>query len=239
MEQIYTRKILEKLMVVEKDKLYCDLKYPSLHKYLIKELGYSEAEATLRVNVVRLMNKSKEAKVKVLTGKISLVNASEANKASQLLKDEGKTRKLIEVAESTSTREFKKIVDKELGRRRREVLVLEEYMIEKFDRARKKHGDQSTLELIDMMLEKELRAPGALQRDRSLKTKHSRNIAKSVKVAVYTGKCANCGVKTNLEYDHKVKFSHGGRSVASNMQMLCRNCNQRKEIVARQMGMFV
>jgi hypothetical protein len=67
-EQRYTRKILKNLMIIERDKLYADLKFSSLHKYLIKALGYSEAEATLRVNVVRLRNSSEEVTEKVIKG---------------------------------------------------------------------------------------------------------------------------------------------------------------------------
>ena len=233
-EQKYTRRILEKLMVVERDKLYADLKYPSLHRYLIKGLGYSEAEATLRVNVVRLMNKSQNAKDKVLTGKISLVNACEANKASQSLgNDPVKTEELVDLGAESSTRKFKEITREKLGMERRETLVLKEYMLEKFDRLRKKYGDLSTYELLEIILEKELKKPEAPKRDRSAGKVHSRYISRAVKAAVYTGKCANCGVRHGLEYDHVRKLSHGGRSTADNLQMLCRNCNQRKEIRVR------
>ena len=54
----------------------------------------------------------------------------------------------------------------------------------------------------------------------------------------YTGECGNCGIGYNLEYDHIVKFSHGGANTASNLQMLCRACNGRKEIRARASGFF-
>ena len=99
-EKKYTLLILEKLMVVEKEKSYADLKYPSLHKYLIKGLGYSEAEATLRVNVVRMMIKSETAKEKVLSGKMSLVNAGEAHKAARVIKDEVRIEKLVEARDA-------------------------------------------------------------------------------------------------------------------------------------------
>ena len=88
------------------------------------------------------------------------------------------------------------------------------------------------------MLERELKEPGEMRRDRKCSGK-SRFIAKSVKVQVYGGECRNCGARHGLEYDHIRKFSHGGKSTAENIQMLCRSCNGRKEIVARQMGVFV
>ena len=238
-EQKYTRKILEKLMVVERDKLFCDLKYPSLHKYLIKELKYSEAEATLRVNVVRLMLKSKKAKVKVLEGTLSLVNACEVNRAIQVIKEPSKIDELVEKAQTHSKREFKKVICAELGKQREERIVLKEYMLNKFDRLRKKYGDLSTLELIEVMVEKELKDPGKVQRYRSPRVRNSRSIPKSVKVKVFTGVCGNCDGRRHLEYDHKVKYSHGGSNGSGNIQVLCRSCNLRKEIVAREMGVFV
>lgn len=42
------------------------------------------------------------------------------------------------------------------------------------------------------------------------------------------GKCAICGAKMNLEIDHIIPVSKGGRENESNMQVLCRSCNSRK-----------
>ena len=238
-EQKYTRTILSKLAYIEKNKSYADLKYPSLHRYLIKELGYSEAEATLRVNVVRLMNRSETAKKDIESGKMSLVNAAEANKATSLIKDEKKQDEIIKKASQTTTREFKHIVQKELKQQRREVLVLHEFRLKKLDKLREKYGkDLSNYELLDLLLEKELKTPAKMQRDRKCQTKNSRSIPKSVKTQIYTGKCANCGTRSNLEYDHVLKFSHGGTNDVSNIQILCRSCNGRKEILARRSGIF-
>ncbi|MCY4644405.1 MAG: hypothetical protein OXB88_07285, partial [Bacteriovoracales bacterium] len=49
-ERGYTVKILKNLMSIERNILYSDLKYPSLHKYLVRGLGYSDAEAVVRAN---------------------------------------------------------------------------------------------------------------------------------------------------------------------------------------------
>jgi hypothetical protein len=238
-EQRYTRKILKKLMIIERDKLYADLKYPSLHKFLIKALGYSEAESTLRVNVVRLMNSSEEVTAKVIKGEMSLSNASEAQKAIKKIKDPKRVKVILDAASEKSTRGFKDFIQVEVKQERREVIVLKEFMLKKFDRLKKKFGEVSNYEVLQILVEKELMQPEAMQRSRKISPKVSRSIPKSVKVQVYTGKCANCGKRHGLEYDHKVKFSHGGTNGADNIQMLCRSCNMRKEIVAREMGVFV
>lgn len=159
-EKEYTRRILKKLMVVERDRLYADLRYPSLFKYIIKELGYSEAEATIRVNAVKLMLKSKIAEKKIENGELSLTNAAAANKS---LKGENSGKlieKIVERASEESSRGFKDFIAREFDQVRRETLVLEEFVLKKFDRLRKKYGDHSNLELLLIVLERELRATG-------------------------------------------------------------------------------
>ena len=72
-ERKYTALILKNLVEIEKKKLYCDLGYPSLYKYLIKELKYSEGESNIRINAVRLMVRSKKVEKKI-QGKSSLIH---------------------------------------------------------------------------------------------------------------------------------------------------------------------
>ena len=243
-EKTYTARILKNLMMIEKDKLYCDLKYSSLHKYIVKELGYSDAEATIRANATRLMLKSKKAKAKIEEGSLSLTNAAEANKLIQKVKDPSRLDVIVEKASQDSSRKFKDFAARELKLERREVIVLPEFVLKQFDKMREAHGELSTFELIQILLEKELRSPvsvpaTAMKRSgRAPKVANSRFIPKSVKAKVYSGACANCGQKHSLEYDHIQKFSHGGTNSADNIQVLCRACNLRKEIVGKQMGLF-
>ena len=104
-EKFYTSKILNKLMIIERDKLYCDLKYSSLHRYLQDELAYTEGEATVRVNAVRLMLKSKQAKEKLENGKLSLTNAGEAGKIIKKIRDPKKIEEVVEAASKKSLRQ--------------------------------------------------------------------------------------------------------------------------------------
>ena len=164
-EKFYTGKILQNLMVIDRDKLYADLKYPSLQKYIVGELGYSEAEARLRVDAVRLMRKSAKAVEKITQGKMSLTNAGQAHSA--INSREGKSKELnlidqiVEKASSSSTRELKEFLDIKLKRERKEIIVLKEYILKILDRLRKKYNviDLSSYELIEMILEKDLKEP--------------------------------------------------------------------------------
>ena len=59
----------------------------------------------------------------------------------------------------------------------------------------------------------------------------SRKIADSVRAAVLVrdgGRCRNCRRSINLEIDHIVPVSKGGKTEESNLQTLCRRCNRRK-----------
>ena len=61
---------------------------------------------------------------------------------------------------------------------------------------------------------------------------HSRSIPQWVKIAVATrdgGKCRRCGSAYDLQYDHIIPFSRGGKSDdVNNIQLLCGRCNRLK-----------
>lgn len=42
------------------------------------------------------------------------------------------------------------------------------------------------------------------------------------------GKCAQCGSRERLEYDHIVPISKGGSNTVRNIELLCEACNRRK-----------
>ena len=41
-------------------------------------------------------------------------------------------------------------------------------------------------------------------------------------------RCVNCGSNKNLQLDHIIPFSHGGKTVSENLRTLCKKCNLSK-----------
>lgn len=60
---------------------------------------------------------------------------------------------------------------------------------------------------------------------------HRQSIPTKVRQEVWRrdgGKCANCGSRENLEYDHIIPVSKGGSNTARNIELLCQKCNRGK-----------
>jgi len=56
-------------------------------------------------------------------------------------------------------------------------------------------------------------------------------IPEEVRIAVWRrdeGKCAHCGSREKLEYDHIVPISKGGSNTVRNIELLCEKCNREK-----------
>ncbi len=59
----------------------------------------------------------------------------------------------------------------------------------------------------------------------------NRNISRDIRQRIwqrYGGRCAECGAKDYLEFDHIIPVARGGGNTDNNVQLLCRRCNLRK-----------
>lgn len=240
-EKFYTTKILKNLAMIDKHKLFSDYGFHSLYHYLIKGLGYSEGEAHVRTSAVKLINRSQHVLKVIETGALSLTNAAQVQMTLNHLSREVEiTPRLIEeavrISSGVSTRKAKENLQNTFTpqKPKQETLTLDGRILQKLARVRKLYGeDYSTYELLDLLLEEKLKTPMEPLRYRSYESKNSRYIPVSVKHKVNSEKCLKCGTRRNLEYDHILEFARGGTNSAKNIQVLCRNCNQRKELILR------
>ena len=79
----------------------------------------------------------------------------------------------------------------------------------KFERLRRKHQTPETKE----------------------QSKSHPRIPEQVRIEVWRrdeGKCANCGSREKLEYDHIIPISKGGSTTTRNIELLCEKCNRSK-----------
>lgn len=121
-EKKYTLKILQNLRVIDAKKLFCELGYGSLFRYCKDHLKYTEQEAAIRVNAMRLMRDLPETKSKIEKGMLNLTNAgtlfSDMKKyeraSGKKLSNEAKNR-LVDKIEGKSTRAARMILDEELS----------------------------------------------------------------------------------------------------------------------------
>ena len=169
-EKIYTTRILKKLAVIEEHKLYSDYGYPSLFKYLVKELKYSEGEAHVRVSATRLLLRDRSVAKKMESGELGLVNAAQVQQAlwanGKKSKNEKAPSQAVEeavgLALDTPTRKAKEKLREglELKTLRTEKMVLDEKMLAKVDRARAIYGDVSAYETFRHLAGREVASSG-------------------------------------------------------------------------------
>ena len=236
------------MAIINREKRYCDYGYPTLFKYLIHELKYSEAEAYVRVSAVKWVARVPSTTDCLENGNLSLTNAAQINASLGQYEKEKHTKaskdlveKMLSLTENKTTREAKRDLQRALDIKvpMRETLVLDERILGKIERAKGLYKNiSSTYELLDILLEEKLKTPHVPLCPRNTAPKNSRYIPVGVKHAVHTGKCAHCGSRRNLQYDHIREYALGGTNDAENIQVLCENCNKRKDIVRRSLPLF-
>jgi hypothetical protein len=247
-EKHYTFLILQNLKIIEVQKLYCDLGYPSLYKYLIKELGYGEGEASLRIAAVRLLTKAPEITAKIKDklneGKMTLTHLGILNNALNSHDKEVTTSQVLnlldEVAQK-STRGAERFLQDELNlpKPKYKQVILSERVLAKMERLAKIYGERSESELIEILLDEKLKSVEE-KNESSVTFKISRYIPMKVKAYVQkrsghqceftTGANKRCGERRNLNYEHMAPFARGGDNSWENIKVLCENHNQRQRI---------
>jgi 5-methylcytosine-specific restriction endonuclease McrA len=75
------------------------------------------------------------------------------------------------------------------------------------------------------------RAKALMEQSSSILEAQREQIPDDVRIFVWRrdeGRCAKCGSRENLEFDHIIPVSKGGSNTARNIQLLCEKCNREK-----------
>lgn len=245
------RKILVKLLYhlneIDKRKLFTELKYQSLHDYCTKELKLSEVSTHWRIVTARLINEIPSITPRIETGTLLLSNIAMAVKHMKDFKIETHSEKIriIKGVENLSKRECEIKLFELTGSERPKVTNLtikdETYLL--LQKARDLipsplSQDELLQLLIRAFIEQAEKTKFKTQSnaDLHLPVDLTRVISSATKKEVHKrdeGKCTKCRSTHNLQYDHIIPFSLGGKSTLENIRLLCFNCNQRNRITAK------
>lgn len=250
-EKEATAILLHYIKEVDRRRLYSDWKYPSLFDWCVKELGYCESSAHLRITAARLLQDIPEIEEKLEQGALNLSNISQVNQFCRQndIEDIAEKKKLLGEVENLSKRQAEKKLFEMTGKERpaketqrrinknknKVSLIISDETLEALKEVKDLIGKElSSDELIKLMAQalkekvekekfKQVTVP------RAAKVGTGRNIPASVKREVYVRdkKCVNCGSKRNLNFDHRLPYSLGGKTSIENIRLLCFECNQR------------
>jgi 5-methylcytosine-specific restriction endonuclease McrA len=251
LEQRTTAEILKSLCLVERDKLYIDLGYSSLFRYLCEELGHSEGEATRRINACRMLKEFPQIEDKVKNGMLNLTNLSRAAQTFKQteLSSEQKLETLFKI-ESKSTREAEKIlfslsdkrVEDKVKQRRvsndqisvnlvfnDEEMARLEKLKGRMNRAKNLTTKELIMNLVNIELAKTEKVTTAAARS-SKTTRIAKGVlaAQVLKRARYKCEVKDCHETRFLQIHHLKDFAKGGLTEKSNLEVLCYNHHLRQ-----------
>jgi hypothetical protein len=258
-ERVFLTKILHHIREVDDRKLYSDLNYTSLYDYAVKELGYSEAAASRRIQAARLLKQIPSIEIKIESGALSLSNLAKAQRSFTMnnIKDSKEKKVILTKIEHMSARECEREL---LSLMPSPPLPIETIKPITTDYNQLKINiSDNTLRLLteaknllglpqinnEFFAKLANEALTGLQKKKfkittspqaTLQNPDSRYITHQTKREVVensNGVCENCGSLFLLQYDHIQAFALGGKTETKNLRLLCFQCNQRARIRAR------
>ena len=188
-EKQATLELLRYLVQVDVRRAYTTLSCSSLFEYVVQILGYSESQATERVNSVRLMRSLPEVEKKIESGKLSMTTASQVQRFLRMEKKAGnpvsneKAQNILESCSGQSKREVEKTLFSlsseetkiQMSEKVREVtsqltelkFLIAESTFQKITEARELVGNESLSELferaLNVLIESEKKKKGRVE----------------------------------------------------------------------------
>lgn len=242
-ERVLTAKLLHHLKEIDRRKLYSEFKYPSLFAYCSGELGMSEGAATRRVTSCRLLAELPELEEKIESGDLNLSNVCKAaiKFRQERITDPEQKREILKLIENKTTRECEKILAGAVGETIKDYypiqLTAEAFKNYECIRGLLAHKRLTKDEMIELIFSEAVRLFTEV-RFKKASTKVTTIISESRYIPAWMVNavherdkvCVKCGSSHKLEINHIIPFSMGGKTELSNLNLLCRNCNQRAAI---------
>ena len=251
-ERKITLELLEYLREIERRLLFAEMGFGSLFEFCVKHLGLSEGSAHRRISAMRLSRDVSGVKEKLESGSLNLSNAAKIlvafKKVKTLTKEEKseiveecsnksqsdcdkKLFKLIPEFETIQKSEKERVINSEEVELK---VVLSKNLQEKIKKLKDflAHSNvQSTLELIEHLVDKELKAQ---EMKRGL-TSSAAGQTKTIKSIIWRkakARCeySNCTSTYKLEMDHIIPKAMGGLDSPQNLRLLCRAHNIQQAI---------
>lgn len=246
-EKASTIKVLKFIEEIHRRKLFIDLGHSTLMKYMVHDLGYTEAESWTRIQAMKLMTEVPGIEDKIGQGTMSLSNAA-------LLKDALRKNEKVEPAgfsfiepvakpskeeiiskaldnSELPVRKFKGLLNLETKEKK---IILNQRVLKKMEKIL---GSMSEVELIESLLDEKLKT---LELSKSTRTSqkqssNSRYIPMHVQRTIFTranhqcehnnGSGHRCKERRNLQMDHIKPYALGGENSVENMRILCSGHN--------------
>lgn len=257
-ERAISLQVLHHLKEIERRRLFSDMGYGSLFDYVIKELGYSNASASRRIQAARMLKEMPYLEKKIANGTLTMSNLAQAGQLfkNEKIEDPIIKRVIIQKIENATSRECEKtlmdfqtnpVIPKETVVLSSPEITTVKYnltsdTVDLYEEIKKvlAHNRLNNNEILRKVFKIAL---GELQNKKfKLHAKSSpapaspsvsRYIPNIVKKQVFErdkGRCTKCRSSYKLEYDHLKPFAEGGASTVENLRLLCFSCNQRRII---------
>lgn len=247
-ERKYTARLLHHIREIDDRKLYSDLGYQSLFKYVVQELGFSEGSAARRIKSARLLERMPDIEVKIESGDLNLTNISMAADKfkREKITDIEFQKDILSAIENTSFKTCEKTLSEIIGPNTTIKveqfhplnLMLSESTFQKYEKLRgllapKRLTREQMFDAIFQISIEHFEVKKFKTNSKSkVEPSDSRYISSGLKRAVYERDraCVKCKSTYNLQFDHIKPITLGGKTELKNLRLLCHNCNQRARI---------
>lgn len=233
-EKKCTHLVLKHLAEVEKRKAFAELGHSSLYDYCLYKLKYSEQEAFIRLNAMRLMKRDHRIEEKIISRELSLTNAHKIQSfAKKARLQNEQVMELVSESVGKSTRQVEAIIEKakgpDLG------VIYEEKIIRlgatparKLENVKNLLGEYTDAEVVEILVDQKLREP---RKQNGTASKFGRYISKELRDFVFkrARHCCEfegCSEKRFLQIDHIIPVAKGGENSPENLRVLCAAHNQ-------------